>query len=431
MTSSLPFNQQNIDDFVLAGQALGLNLAALFDDEEEDTENDNDLLDGFQNLQLVTNKSRGNVLSYKPQASLSSSTDFVLDPDNSSTLPTPEPEPTEPEPTDPEEPEEELPAVDQGPDTSYYGDLNQLAAQYGATSLFGTQDYLQAKEQGYSDDQIKSYLDANPNILREGNRQGEIGGLYEQLNRGAVDTATATTRDYAVQAANYTDGTRPGDQPFLEGRAYENSPQISTRFGANASLFGGEDLQAARDSGYSDREIKDFLNKNLDLLADVNKPGGEGDVGQFMAEYAPPKPAPAPAPTPQPVARPNPAPAPRPTPAPAPAPSPKPAPAPSPKPAPKPSPKPSPTPTFADFGIQTGPAPFVMAPKPSKQGAYGRINAKAGNPDYFGHKDVEAARAQGATNKQIAKYIKRNQNQLRGKNTKGGGGLYDEFAKYM
>jgi hypothetical protein len=50
---------------------------------------------------------------------------------------------------------------------------------------------------------------------------------------------------------------------------------------------------------------------------------------------------------------------------------------------------------------------------------------------YFGHADVEKARAGGASNEQIAAYIKNNPGLLRGGNVAGGGGLYDEFKRYM
>ena len=48
-----------------------------------------------------------------------------------------------------------------------------------------------------------------------------------------------------------------------------------------------------------------------------------------------------------------------------------------------------------------------------------------GRKDYFGHADYRAARAAGASDLQIQKYLQGNMGQLRGGNVLGGGGLYD------
>ena len=47
--------------------------------------------------------------------------------------------------------------------------------------------------------------------------------------------------------------------------------------------------------------------------------------------------------------------------------------------------------------------------------------------DYFGHKDYYAAKAGGASDKDILKQLNSNPDQLRGGNSKGGGGLYDQI----
>ena len=49
--------------------------------------------------------------------------------------------------------------------------------------------------------------------------------------------------------------------------------------------------------------------------------------------------------------------------------------------------------------------------------------------DYFGHKDYFAAKAGGASDKDILKQLNSNPDQLRGGNVKGGGGLYDQIKK--
>lgn len=70
--------------------------------------------------------------------------------------------------------------------------------------------------------------------------------------------------------------------------------------------------------------------------------------------------------------------------------------------------------------------------KKKGEGSSPSIGTGAGaSAEYFGHADVEAAKAGGATNEQIAEFIKKNPNLLRGGNVAGGGGLYDEYQPYM
>ena len=76
-------------------------------------------------------------------------------------------------------------------------------------------------------------------------------------------------------------GEFPATQAFKDAFKYE-APQISTRFGQDAKYFGGEDYKAAKQSGFSDADIKDFLNQNLDLLRGPNVPGGSSEIGQLM-----------------------------------------------------------------------------------------------------------------------------------------------------
>ena len=120
-------------------------------------------------------------------------------------------------------------------------------------------------------------------MLADVNKQGQFKGLYEQIARGEVDTSKAVTRDYARQMADFTP-TEEGQQVFKEAYEY-TAPKISTAFGQSGKYFGEEDLAAARQSGYSDSEIKAFLEKNLDLVRGPrNLPGGEGEVGQLLKD---------------------------------------------------------------------------------------------------------------------------------------------------
>jgi len=62
------------------------------------------------------------------------------------------------------------------------GDAFEDSDQY-----FGHADYERSKAKGYSDQEIKSYLDENSSLLRHGNVKGG-GGLYDQLSSGNVST---------------------------------------------------------------------------------------------------------------------------------------------------------------------------------------------------------------------------------------------------
>ena len=63
--------------------------------------------------------------------------------------------------------------------------LSQLGAQYGATTKFGHKPYEQARRYGYEDNEILSYLQANPNV--------QSPDLFQELLSGSVNTANITS----------------------------------------------------------------------------------------------------------------------------------------------------------------------------------------------------------------------------------------------
>lgn len=68
--------------------------------------------------------------------------------------------------------------------------MSTFSTQYGVSDeFFGHADYNEAKKAGASDQQILSYLQSNPNVLRGGNVQGK-GGLFDQVKKSA-DTSSA------------------------------------------------------------------------------------------------------------------------------------------------------------------------------------------------------------------------------------------------
>jgi hypothetical protein len=67
--------------------------------------------------------------------------------------------------------------------------LASIANRYGQYSTFGHKDYEAAKAQGYSDQDILNWLNADLSRLHERNRPGGPDGLYDEITRGAVDTS--------------------------------------------------------------------------------------------------------------------------------------------------------------------------------------------------------------------------------------------------
>lgn len=343
-----------------AGRLFGLDLASLFDDNGEATEGDFAPSLQFQ----TTSKGRGQALYLRPQQQSAVTTTLNLIPreqkiEAPSELPAPQLPPTvEPESpvVEPEEPERKS--------------LRDIAYEYGASALFGHQDYKKALQNyGYDRGEVQSYLKENPYLLAASNRPGQAGGLYEEIAGDKVDLSKAISRDYAQKAASFqpSEGQGPEIQAFRKAQDYAGSPQISAAFGQSADYFGDEDLKAARMSGYDDSAIKSFLEKNLDLVRGPNAPGGASEIGQMLSGSS--------------------------------------------RMAPKGGP-----------GMQKGP---VSDGKPG-------IGTGAGaSAEYFGHADVDAAKAAGASNEAIARFIASNQDKLRGGNVRGGGGLFDEYAKYM
>jgi len=65
--------------------------------------------------------------------------------------------------------------------------LADIAARYGQDSAFGHKDYQMAQKAGYSNNQIKSWLDQDISRLHVNNRKGGISGLYDEISANTVD----------------------------------------------------------------------------------------------------------------------------------------------------------------------------------------------------------------------------------------------------
>lgn len=208
-----------------------------------------------------------------------------------------------------------------------------ISVAFGASpEYFGHEDYFRNLEAGYSPAELREYVSANKNLLRGENVPG-AGGLYDQLMRGGVPTMGFS-----------------GDAI----RQQQQMAKISTGAGQSADYFGHADLEAARQQGVSNADVKKFLDQNISMLRGTNVPGGGGV-----------------------------------------------------------------------YDMVSG-APSAPAPAPSQPSA--PISTAAGqSAEFFGHKDLEAARAAGQSEEAIKQYVQSNKNLLRGANVPGGGGLYDEL----
>lgn len=372
--TALRYNKPMKQGLRKAGGLFGLNLLDLFSDDESKRGDFEPALT-FQ----TTTKGRGSGLTYRPQQQNPVTTRLSLSRSDAApsavfnntinnqniqggeapAAQTPTPTPTTPEPETPQDTRQ---------------NLFDLSRQYGQTALFGAQDYIKAKEAGYSREEIQSFLDDNPMMLALQNRAGRGGdSLYDQIAENRVDTSAATSREYTAKQMAFDPsaqgGEFPATQAFKDAFQYE-APQISTRFGQDAKYFGGEDYKAAKQSGFSDADIKDFLNQNLDLLRGPNVPGGSSEIGQLM--------------------------------------------------------KPAEEPRMAPVGS----TPSDPGPKPTEY----QISTAAKNPNiegsenFFGGLDYEAAKAAGKTDREVLDFLNQNLGTLRRQNVPGGGGLYDQIA---
>jgi hypothetical protein len=158
------------DQFRLAGSRLGLDLAGLFEEDEETGENG---LGGFvpSMTTRALNKSRGNVLTYRPQPRSSSITEFSLTPEQASGSSSTE--------TETEQPEK-----------IFQGDVGGVSYTDIGEQGFGLKDYNVALEAGYDRDSIGDWLQDNRDVLFNiGPGVREEFGItdYESTSEGVYD----------------------------------------------------------------------------------------------------------------------------------------------------------------------------------------------------------------------------------------------------
>lgn len=169
------------------------------------------------------------------------------------------------------------------------------------------------------------------------------------------------------------DITATGTATDSEKEPEKPAVDISTQWGADPAYFGHEDYWRNIERGATPTQIQEFLDKNINLLRGGNVPGGGGLYDELKAGNVP---------------------------------------------------------TLGSSGSAViAQQQQQQADQPRQQPSY---SISAGqSAEYLGHADVEAAKAQGASNQDIARWVASNVGKLRGVNVPGGGGLYDEYKQYL
>jgi len=348
-----------------AGQALGLDLLSFFADDEEGNQQLEGFAPGFKTSAVT--KGRGGVLAYKTPKTPTTTTEFSLTPQAQAAFTAP--------PT--------TTAAKKSYDFFSTGNLGGPG--------FGARDLEAAKAAGFSDDDVKAYLNKNQQFFGTGRlsvAQGIIDSLKlnQSLNNpdverdvnaglygsGASGYGLVRMADPAKFAKDANAGKFANSQQTQEFKTATAQPKtrgISTEYGIDAKFFGGADLDAARLQGFSDKEIKDYLDASPGLLREQNVKGGGGLYDELTNSLISKAKAATPAPTPE-------------------------------------------AKTEAKYDNPQQTQDFVKAENvsPGKTG----ISSKYGiDATYFGGADVEAARLQGYNDKEIRDYLIQNPSLLR------------------
>ena len=122
--------------------------------------------------------------------------------------------------------------------------MRNFSSAYGASKdKFGHADYFEALKIG-TPSEIVSYLSENQGIMGSMNRRGS-GGLYDEI---------------LTEAKRRNVGT------------------INALSGNSPYNFGDADYKAAISSGFTDKQIKNYLDKNQDRLYSGNRPEASGGL---------------------------------------------------------------------------------------------------------------------------------------------------------
>lgn len=181
MTSSRRYGPAVQNQFNLAGRRLGLDLAGLFEDNEDGTSQFGDLTPGLR--VSSTARGRGHALSMKPQQLDPVTTEFSLTPETGSTtsvIPGGSPVQPTPMPVSP-------PMLKE-----YFGEVGGVGVRDIGESGFGMKDYNAAIDAGYDPESIKKYVMENQyNFTNIGPGARETLGITDYVSTapGAFDYA--------------------------------------------------------------------------------------------------------------------------------------------------------------------------------------------------------------------------------------------------
>jgi len=351
-----------------AGQALGLDLLSFFAEDEDGNQQFEGFAPGFKTSAVT--KGRGGVLAYKTPKTPTTTTEFSLTPQAQQAFTAPPTSPTSPT----------------TPDAKKTYDFFS-AGNLGGPG-FGARDLEAAKAAGFSDEDVKTYLNKNQQFFGTG-RLSVAQGIIDNLKLNQSLNNPDVERD--VNAGLYGSGAsgyglvRMADPAKVANLTQPTTKTISTQYGQDPKYFGGQDLDEARKQGFTDQQIKTFLDASPGLLREQNVKGGGGLYDQLSAKLSTPTASQPAAAATQSV---------------------------------------SAQPKFTDpYQSQVFRESDREELRPK-----GNISTEFGqDATFFGQEDLDYARRQGFADKEIKDFLDKNQSALRLQNLPGGGGLYDQL----
>lgn len=88
--------------------------------------------------------------------------------------------------------------------------LRSISDRYGLATTFGHKDYFEAQNAGYSNAEIKGWLDQDHGRLAPSNRPGGHDQLYNQIAAGAVNVAQQNHIDRGPAPTHNPNTSGPG-----------------------------------------------------------------------------------------------------------------------------------------------------------------------------------------------------------------------------
>lgn len=157
--------------------------------------------------------------------------------------------------------------------------LSDIANQYGQGSDFGHYDTEIALGQGYSNQDILDFLDANPGKLAAGNKAGGQDGLYDELRGNSLDFGKSVVANRGgASGAEIAESNAQRDQQFALDRiaAAGNVQANIQRLVNSANMYAADSTakyqmygaDAAKDASIYSSDASERTNK---YVADVDR----------------------------------------------------------------------------------------------------------------------------------------------------------------